>query len=107
MKNFKINGRLRNQAAHKLHAITKGMQPTIPMIDIMDALEELGIVVLQEDNTRWAGMFVGRQGSADFELGDLDSEEKDGTFHRVQNSMLRMTWYRFDTGRYEIVAYLS
>lgn len=89
-------------------------QPAIPMTTIMQACEDEGLVVLQEDGTRWAGIFCGAEGEATFSLGDLNevrnatllSDCDDPSFKETRHT-LRMTWYKMTSGRYELILYVS
>ena len=82
----------------------------IPLDLIESILEKYGLLILQEDNTAYEGIFTGRDGQASIALGYINTaNEKDGiTFYTpIENSMLIMTWYKMESGRYEIVSYLS
>ena len=82
----------------------------IPIDLFQDALNKEGFVLIQEDGTRWSGMFLGAEGEAFMEMGRLkDGRTVNGmvTYKAVDNSGLRMTWYEMSSGKYEIVKYIT
>jgi len=107
--------RLKAGVRNKLNTrITKLLKPTyfdkIPLQLIFDILEEFYVVPLQEDNTPWDGFLLGRQGRTSIALAPKSSEVNDGalTFYTpFVNASLVITWYKMQTGRYEVVAYVS
>jgi hypothetical protein len=98
-----------NKALDKLVANTyfKG----IPWDKISGILKDNGVVALQEDDTEWAGFFSGREGKAVIDLAPVDSARSEGrpaTFYtKYTNTMLVMTWHKMQSGRYEVVVYVS
>lgn len=84
----------------------------IPINTIEDILEKYGLVILQEDHTAYQGMFLGAEGRAQIELGYIETANKsdDGevTFYTpIENAALILTWYKMQSGKYEIVSYVS
>ncbi len=82
----------------------------IPLKDIMDILSKRNLVLLQEDNTVWSGMLLGNQGTEYFDIAYKGSSYKDSGFVRyvpVINSSLALQWYKMESGRYEIVTYVT
>lgn len=73
---------------------------SIPLGGIFEAFEGRGVLVLQEDGTRWAGLLCGREGRVTFDLGPEEGRV-------FSNAALVLMWHKFDTGRYEVVAYVS
>ena len=82
------------------------MQDQIPWIEITGILEKEGVVVLQEDYTEWSGFLLGQEGQADFETGLAETKSECGMYEVIPH-ILRLSWYRFPTGWYEVIAYLS
>lgn len=81
---------------------------TIPFNAIREALGAFGLVPLQEDKTEFEGFFTGDRGDVFFEVAPKDSMDKySGQHIPFDNTGLKMTWYKMESGRYEIVAYLS
>lgn len=72
----------------------------IPVDQIFGILRDYGITPVQEDGTPWSGIFCGQQGRANIDLLDINGEP-------IEIVMLRISWYRYETGRYEIITYLS
>ncbi len=83
----------------------------IPLKGIMDILAKKGIILLQEDHTAWSGFLLGRKGNAYFEIAykKYAYEEEDGfiRYLPIGDSNLVLQWHKMDSGRYEIVTYLS
>ena len=76
----------------------------IPLEPIFDVLGEYGLVAVQEDGTDWDGFLLGRNEKVTFDLVLVE----DGERKAVENSVLSLSWYKFDeTGRYEVVVYLT
>jgi hypothetical protein len=67
---------------------------------MFDAIEESSnLIVIQEDGERWGGMLLGSNSETLFKFG---YEGK-----CVVNSGLRVSWYKMQSGKYEIVAYIT
>ena len=84
---------------------------SIPFQDIMNILSTQGLVILQEDNTEWQGMLLGRSESASFEIASVDTAQKQEfgtTYTPISNAQLILQWHKMDnTGNYEINTYVS
>ena len=79
----------------------------IPLKDISDILEKYGITLLQEDQTEWDGFLTGNNARETFEIGYIETKDKDSRYTPIDNAALVMSWYKMTSGRYEIVAYMS
>lgn len=82
----------------------------IPIMEIGEILKQHGIVLLMEDNREWAGFLMGSDSEVDFMLGDMATVEQVdwGTIYTpYTNVMFRMTWYKMQSGKWEIIGYLS
>lgn len=66
----------------------------IPLSDIFAVVEKNIGMVVQEDGTRWSGFLCGEAGQASFQIAGY-------RFH------LQLDWYKMQSGRYEIVVYIS
>ena len=66
----------------------------IPLSDIFDVVRRNIGEVVQEDGTPWSGILCGREGNSIFGIAGFAS-------------CLRLSWYRMQSGRYEIVVYVS
>jgi hypothetical protein len=63
-----------------------------------------------EDRTEWSGFFAGEKGKTIIEIGFENSGEEVNdikTYIPIQNSSLSLSWYKMDSGRYEIVVYVG
>lgn len=82
-----------------LHELGTRFHQHIPMKDMMDFMEVHGVVPLDEDGSPLTGVILtGRQGRATFPI----------TYHgKPVRPSWTLTWYKFDTGRYEVVSYVA
>jgi hypothetical protein len=97
--------------------IQKLLKPTyfkqIPLSDIFKILEKSGIVPLQEDNTYWSGLLIGgsdRTEMVHFNLGWKNESKKVHSmdmYQAIPNAVLTMTYYKMQSGKYEVIAYVS
>lgn len=72
---------------------------SIPLDDIFKELESFGIVAVDEAGEPWSGFLTGRDGTAYIDL------KKDGV--PVKNAVLALQWHKMDTGKYELVCYVT
>jgi hypothetical protein len=72
----------------------------IPLAGIMDAIENHGYLVVDEEHNRWSGFLCGREGQAMFDILSRETGKLD-------NSSLRLSWYTMPSGRYEVLAYVA
>jgi hypothetical protein len=82
---------------------------SIPMDKIREVLENHKMVILQEDNTEFAGIFCGREGRSELSFGyKFTATEVNGipTYIPFENTMIILSWYKMTTC-YEITIYLS
>jgi len=99
---------IKNKINDKLYPLTSHYHRAIPLDDIFESMEDNGVVPLQEDYTRWSGMLLGREGRARIEMARVFKDDVgDEEWKVIKNSILVLSWYRHDTGRYEVNAYLS
>ena len=85
----------------------------IPLRQIFDICKENDIIPVQEDGKVWGGMLIGgaecgsdeaRQQQAEFNVA---VKNEDGRYVFVGNNILRLSWCKMGSGKYEIVAYIS
>lgn len=93
---------------HKLNAqVYDLLKPTyfdtIQLGAIMNILEESGYTILQEDMTPWDGIICGREGHEYFTIGVKDRDK----WVEIGNAMLSLSWYKMESGRYEVVGYIT
>ena len=83
----------------------------IPLQDIWAILEKYGIVVLQEDGTKWDGFLTGRSAQVYFDIAPIDSEIEGYSKYRIHvpytNANLALSWYKMSSGNYEINTYVT
>ena len=98
----------------RLVDMLSGYFPNIPLGQIMELFSKHGLVMLQEDNTQWSGFFTGADGHATIDVASSSSahEMQQGknvytAYVPFTNTMLDITWHKMESGRYEVVAYLS
>ena len=111
-KKLKVGDRKKMNAG-----ITRILKPTyfksIPLDEIFKVLEKNGIVVIQEDQTEWSGLLVGgvrRTEMVNFNLGwkdDYKTEHGSKRYMAIPNAVLVMTYYKMQSGKYEVIAYVS
>jgi len=107
-----LSSSVKNKVNKALRQITNDGNKTryltdIPMNQIINILKKNGLILLQEDGTPWGGILTGRSSQADFEVGDASSNGGYGTYAKYTNSMLRMSWHKMTSGKWEIIAYLT
>ena len=102
----KISTTIRNKVNDYLAEIGRQPLDKIPLNDIDKMLRQYGYLLVNEDGTEWSGFLTGREGRANIDIG-VFSSPKDGMYPMVGNAMLVLTWHKFATGRWEVVAYIS
>lgn len=81
----------RKKLNNRIADAVKGMKDAIPMADLSSILATEGITMEE-------CLLCGREGKANIDL-----------YHGQEtvNGWLCLTWYKHDTGRYDLTAYLS
>jgi hypothetical protein len=79
----------------------------IPLKDTSDILKKYGLILLQEDQTEWDGFLTGNNARATFDVGYIETKDKDNRYTPIDNAALVMSWYKMPSARYEIVVYLG
>jgi hypothetical protein len=106
----------RKASAALKKAIGKIYYDVIPMHSIIKELKRVDIVVLQEDNTEWSGMLMGRDSHTLFRLGNANLSSPAPwsasvlIYPEYHNAGLALQWYRQDKrrdGKYEINGYIT
>lgn len=79
-----------------LTALTKNTYfNSIPLDEIFDIIEVEGGTVVDESGEPWSGFLCGDNSQATFKV------------EGIGRCRLTMTWYKMQSGRWEIVAYVS
>ena len=101
----RVNNGFRNKVNKELHRLGT-YHNSIPLGAISEIINSYGYVIIQEDLTAWDGFLLGRDSFTSFNLAE--NECINGVYPNVvKNCTLQLSWYKFDTGRYEIVCYVS
>jgi len=82
----------------------------IPLQDIFDILKKYSVISLQEDNTPWSGFLTGRSAQTYFNIAPIDSEYKNNGYSMYTpytNAKLALSWYKMESGNYEITTYIT
>jgi len=95
----KIDTKVRKLINSELATFCKTYYDQIPLTEIFDILKKNNIIVIQEDGTPWSGFLMGNNSSTTFDL-KIDGKN-------IENSILSLSWYKMENGRFEINAYLS
>lgn len=80
----------------------------IPLSAMIEAMEKEGFMAIQEDGTKWSGFLAGREGNAVIPLAKKDDKDKynPDLLKEVKNAALNLSWYKMESGKYEITAYI-
>ena len=108
MKNLKkLPPNVRKKINAELHPMGTTYHAEIPLGDIQKILEKYGLIMLQEDRTKWSGFLLGRNSQGFFDLGYKETADEDARYTRIDNTTLNLSWYKMPSGKYEIIAYLG
>ena len=104
-----LTARERNLVNKQIHQITQGYHDKIPLQGLFDALKNIGIEAVQEDGTKWTGMLMGGK-----ECGHPEAAKQRANIDLVRiqgrtplNNSLFLTWCKMQSGKYEVVSYVS
>ena len=89
---------IKNQSHDALTNFNQQYFQEIPIQNITKNLQELGLGLINEDGTPFAGFLTGEEGRADIDLTWMGSPV---------NNALTITWYKMPSGNYEIVTYIG
>lgn len=105
--------KVRRKVTDKLHALTSGYLDDIPLAEIFAALDDHGLIPLQEDGTRWAGMLLGNAEAGTERANDQRASialayapAGHPELPVLAPYWLHLTWCTVGS-RYEVVAYLN
>jgi hypothetical protein len=99
----KINNKLYDIGTHS----PETYYTKIPLGDVDQVLKSNGVVMLQEDNTEWDGFLLGREGQARMPVAPLETKDDQGMYTPFDNTILHMTWFKVDNGKYEFLVRLT
>lgn len=91
----------KNRVNKALSLISRKFHDKIPLSDIIDILLGQGLMIVDEEGENWQGMLLGRDSYTRFDVVDLENDRK------LTKVCLNLSWYKHDTGRYEINSYLG
>jgi hypothetical protein len=111
-KGLKLPQPVKNRMNKAISDLVNGTYfQSIPLDKIDDILRKNGALLLQEDGTPWSGFLMGRDSRATIDIGDLESgrsENRPSTFYTPYgNTSFVISWYKMESGRFEITAYVS
>jgi hypothetical protein len=108
---MKIDRVTRQLINNRLFTLCKGYKRQIPLGDIFDACKENGVMPIDDDGRKWAGLLCGREGRTLIDLAAIATAKKDGddiVYTPADNAVLSLAWYKMEiSGNYETVAYIS
>jgi hypothetical protein len=106
-----IQQNIKSKINKEIHALGN-FHSEIPLETIFNICKKYDVIPLQEDGTYWSGMLVGGA-----ECGSKEAEEQFSSFslstkneknqYVPANNILRLTWCKMSSNRYEIVCYIS
>lgn len=95
-----MNTKARRKIQKKLNILSQRLHPKIPLDMIFQAIEEEGFQVVMEDGKSWGGLLLGEAAEGMFDIKNQETG-------KIEDRRLFLQWYRYETGRYEITAYVS
>lgn len=101
-----LNAKTKRDINGDLHDISNWYHTQLPIDKIFGVLEKRGIVVLQEDNTKFSGFFLGENAQTYFPVAPIGSENNE-FYTPFKNSVLTLGWYKMPSGKYEITTYIG
>jgi len=94
-KPAKLHAAARRQINGYLNSIGRVYHHAIPLGQIIEVIEaHAARRVVQEDGTPWSGFLCGREGRATLEIENT-------------REALQLSWYKLESGRYEVTAYVA
>tara|TARA_Y100000310_G_C20506196_1_gene726536 strand:+ start:549 stop:923 length:375 start_codon:yes stop_codon:yes gene_type:complete len=108
----KLRANNKSKLNNAISALTQGYHDEIPLGGIFDVLKESGVIPVQEDGTEWSGMLVGGAECGSDEtrnqVANIDlAVQGDGGLVPIPNASLYLSWCKMQSGRYEVVSYVS
>jgi hypothetical protein len=115
MKRVLINAKLRRKAQKVVQDILKNTYfDYIPIGELDEALQNIGIVMLQEDFTEFDGVFVGNEGHALIRLAPIETGDHEHyaipVYLPYENCALSLSWYKSENRSstpIEVIGYIS
>jgi hypothetical protein len=103
---MRLKAKDRKRLNKALYELGRTYHDEIPLGTIRAVLK-LGarMDILQEDYTPWSGFLCGDSGYATFNLGYFPGLGQE--MQVIGNSSLVLSWHQMQSGRHEVVAYLS
>jgi len=102
---YRVGGGLRIRQAvrmaicERLSDLTSGLHPSVPLDEMFEVCRAVGLEAVDEAQEPWSGLLCGREGRASIALLSLD-------FGEVVEEHLQVSWYRLESGRFEVTAYV-
>jgi hypothetical protein len=103
----RLPARIRQHVNAQISKLVDHIVDDIPLSDIAAVLRQNGLVLLQEDDTEWSGILTGRDGNILIPLATTNQQDSEGRYLEHLNHGLSLSWHKYDTGRYDVTAYVS
>ncbi len=94
-----MNNKTKSKINTLLFEINSVYHDSIPLSEINTILIDNRAWLVQEDGTPWFGLLLGKSNTV-----HIDIANEKGVF---DNTMLVLSWYKMNSGQYEITAYVS
>ncbi|MFW6225414.1 MAG: hypothetical protein ACOC3V_00480 [bacterium] len=114
VEKYTLNSTIKRKINKKLTDITSPPYYTeIPLDDINNVLKLHGVIMIQEDLEEWTGFLLGDRSETSIAIGDYTNQidnfgsSRTPAYKPFSNSVLRLSWYKMSSGKYEIVCYLT
>ena len=111
---MRLKSKERKIAYNAVHNLLKPtyFRDGVPLNELCECLRENGLVILQEDNTEWAGMLCGSCDHSVFVLAKIETarEENGITFYIPLDNGLVISWYWMEGSKgktCEVCGYIS
>jgi hypothetical protein len=103
----RLPSRIRQHVNAQISKLVDQLRGEIPLSEISEVLRHNGLALLQEDDTEWAGLLAGRDGNILIPLATTNQVDPDGRYLEKLDHVLSLSWHKYDTGRYDVTAYVS
>ena len=92
---MKTDKQTKTKIGHEFSSLTYNKYfPSIPLSEIFQIIKNHGGLVIDESGQEWSGFLCGSSGHCVFDVNG------------IKTSGLNLTWYKMESGRYEITVYL-
>lgn len=111
MSIYNITPKERRKLNKELRVVLKETYfESIPLDTIFKVAQDQEIELVQEDNTPWDGFLCGDNSDCFFRMGRKITEANINgviVYDLIRNSGLQLSWYKMESGRYEVTGYFT